>query len=90
MRSHDNSAMGPGNDAILTDEELAEYLDKTSQVSEDDDDISNIHAGSDHVPLVRKLSLAELRKRLIVHFDVAYQQGEVKWSTKNNGMEEFD
>jgi len=89
MRSYDNSAMGPGSDAILTDEELAEYLEEASQVSEDDDNTSTILAGSDHVQLVRKLSLAEFRKRLIVHFDIAYQRGEVKWPTKN-GMQEFD
>ena len=36
----------------------------------------------DQVESVRKLSLAELQKRLIVHFDIACQQGEVKWPTK--------
>ena len=89
MRSYNQSEMGPGSDAILTDEELAEYLEEASQVTEDDDDTSNILAGSDHVQLVRKLSLDEFRKRLTVHFDIAYQRGEVKWPTKN-GMEEYE
>jgi hypothetical protein len=54
MRSYNNSAKGPGSDAILTDKELAEYLEEASQVTEDDNDTSNMLAGSDHVQLVRK------------------------------------
>jgi DDE superfamily endonuclease len=88
MRNYDQSGMGPGSDAILTDEELADCVEEMSQQATDDDTSTSILAGSpDHVQLVRKLSLAEFRKRLIVHFDIAYNRGEVKWPTKN-GREE--
>ena len=51
-------------------------------MSNDDTSCSDDHV-DDRIELVRKLSLAEFRKRLIVHFDIAYHRGEVKWPTKN-------
>ena len=88
LRNYDQSGMGPGCDAILTDKEVADCVEEMSQQVTDDDTTTSILAGSDHVQLVRKLSLAEFRKRLIVHFDIAYNLGEVKWPTKN-GREEW-
>jgi hypothetical protein len=83
MRSFDLSGMGPGSDAILSDgEELRQYVEESAAVDNDDTSCSSHNHMNNQVQLVRKLSLAEFRKRLIVHFDIAYHQGEVKWPTK--------
>jgi hypothetical protein len=81
MRSYDLSGMGPGSDAILTNgEELENYVEESAAV--DNDDSCSDQNVNNQVELVRKLSLAEFRKRLIIHFDIAYHRGEVKWPTK--------
>lgn len=80
MRAYDLSGMGPGDDACL---EVAHNPDNG------EDDIADRLLDSDNhhtcntVPTlptkVWKLSLAEFRKRLIIHFDIAYQRHEIKW-----------
>ena len=77
MRSYDLSGMGPGSDAILADgEELENYVEESIAVDVDNSRDDN------QVELVRKLSLAEFRQRLIIHFDIAYHREEVRWPTK--------
>ncbi|KAI2492141.1 Plant transposon protein [Fragilaria crotonensis] len=65
MRSYDLSGMGPGSDAILTDdEELGNYAEESAAVGNDNISSCSDHGVDNQVELVRKLSLAEFRKRL--------------------------
>jgi hypothetical protein len=67
MRSYDLSGMGPGSDAILTDCDELESYDLEERIA-----VGNDNSTDDQVELVRKLSLAKFRQRLIIHFDIAY------------------
>ncbi len=81
MRTHDLSGMGPGSDTLpdVVEEENT-YADGIV------DDASHSEHNENETPeqtavsiVVRNLSLVELRKRLIKHFDIAYQQRQIKW-----------
>ena len=81
MRSYDLSGMGPGSDTFFSDIETENvYANGVDNASHQHQHNENTTAEQAVVPtVVRNLSLSEFRKRLIMHFDIAYQRREVKW-----------
>jgi hypothetical protein len=78
MRSYDLSGMGPGADTVLAADT------NNSNVSEDiplDEAHNNNSTSNSGATLVRSLSLAEFRRRLIIHFAIAYRRREIRWPT---------
>ena len=80
MRTYDLSGMGPGSDTLpdVVEEENAysDGIDNASHSEQNENETPEQTA----VPIVvRNLSLVEFRKRLIKHFDIAYQQRQIKW-----------
>jgi hypothetical protein len=72
MQSYDLSGMGPGMDTMLADINNSYVADNITL-----DEVQNNDATSNAVAtLVRSLSLAEFRRRLIVHFDIVYRRHE--------------
>jgi hypothetical protein len=78
MRTYDLSGMGPGSDAIFEDAHNPDCGDASSDYVDHSFDNSD-STGTTAPTAVRKLPLVEFRKRLITHFDIAYQRREIKW-----------
>jgi hypothetical protein len=80
MRTYDLSGMGPGSDATGDFDENENNSDNCGNNHVD----NNNHAQHLCIPptvptKVWKIPLVEFRKRLIIHFDIAYQRHEIKW-----------
>lgn len=80
-RKYDSSGMGHGNDRI----EDNNVVDDSIMI-EGHEDISEIRTDelNDNYIRVRNLSFNEFRKKLVNHFEIAFQKGEVKWPTCNS------
>lgn len=70
MRNYDTSGMGPGLDVVQS------QLDTEM---EDNDMPDTVALADDEVRVVRDLPLAYFRKKLVEHFDIMYESGELVW-----------
>ena len=70
IRNYDSSGMGPGLDVVQT------QLDTEADDGDMADDVS---LAEDEVRVVRNLPLAYFRKKLVEHFDIMYESGELVW-----------
>ena len=78
-RSNDISGMGNGNDVD------SEVEDDNS--SGDDEDYNTpITQDEDGYIKLQDLSLHQFRKRLIVHFNIAFKQNKVKWPAQKRNV----
>jgi hypothetical protein len=75
-RRYDTSGMSFGDDVEMDDLENVTQPDASMNVDEMED--------SDGVRIVRNLSLAFFRARLIEHFDIRWQRHELVWPQRNN------
>ena len=75
-RTTDISGMGNGNDV---DSEVED--DNSSE--DDEDDNTPITQDEDGYIKLRDLSLNQFRKKLIMHFNIAFKQNKVKWPQRN-------
>ena len=71
--------MGRGND-YYSDDELEEELD----TSEADAYMMDESLG-EQCNTVRHIPFESFRQRLVTHFDIAFQKGEVRWPERNKG-----
>jgi hypothetical protein len=68
-------------------------IDELSELNPDDtmDDIcesnANVSTENEQILLVKNLSQAYFRSRLVEHFDILYQRGEIIWPKRNSSME---
>ncbi|KAI2490063.1 Plant transposon protein [Fragilaria crotonensis] len=73
MRTYDLSGMGPGSDIEEAENSYDVRVDNPSHSSNPENDHESEEEEQAAVPIVvRNLSLADFRKRLITHFDIAY------------------
>ena len=75
-RSSDVSGMGHGNDADLDNNDDDSFDDEV------DNDIP-ITPDEDGYVIIQNLSLNQFRKKLIIHFNIAFKQNKVKWPQRN-------
>jgi hypothetical protein len=81
MQTYNLSGMGPGSDTLpdVVEEENT-YADGILDNASHSEQNENETPEQTAVPIVvRNLSLVEFRKHLIKHFDIAYQQRQIKW-----------
>ena len=70
IRNYDTSGMGPGVDVVPS--QLDTEID-------DNDQTDDVSLADDEVRVVRNLPLAYFRKKLVEHFDIMYESGELVW-----------
>jgi hypothetical protein len=89
MRTFDLSGMGPGSGIDEADNVYDNAQDNPSHRSnQGNDDKAKEQAAV--LMAIRNLSLADFRKRLITHFDIAYQRREIKWPSAKNTPYKLD
>ena len=71
---YDFSGNGPGNDVIL------QNCNKSIQ---DQDVALPVKTNSDGFINVRNMSLRNFRQKLIIHFNIMFQNNELKWPKRN-------
>ena len=81
LQTYDCSGMGHGND----DED--DNIDNNTDTEEEEDAVgegADGWAAGNNVRIVRQMSGQAFRRKLVTHFDIASEKGEVRWPKKNN------
>ena len=81
MQTYDLSGMGPGSGMLpdVVEEQENAYADGIDNASHSEQNGNETPKHTAVPILVRNLSLVEFHKCLIKHFDIVYQQRQIKW-----------
>jgi hypothetical protein len=82
IRNYDTSSAGIGEDFVAQRavQDAAVNLDTVDDSS--NSTISEQIVVNDEAVVVRNLSMKQFRQRLVTHFDIAFQQREIRWPSR--------